>query len=333
MNSLEYLKQCGTTVVIDTGEFESIQAYKPQDATTNPSLILAAAKKAEYQQLIDICVDYVLENHKRLDTENKALIALDRLLVEFGSKILELIPGRVSTEVDARLSFDQKATVRKALELVSLYEAKGISKERVLIKIAATYEGILAARELESIYGVHCNLTLLFSFTQAVACAEAEVTLISPFVGRILDWYKAKGARHYAKNEDPGVLSVKQIFHYYKKFGYRTIVMGASFRNVGEIEELAGCDYLTISPTLLEAMVNSSTKIEKVLDSAKSSQFCKLDQLALIDNEPMFRFNLNEDQMATEKLSEGIRKFASDTESLLDLLKTKIQQKLRDAKL
>ncbi|KAG7876924.1 hypothetical protein KL905_005213 [Ogataea polymorpha] len=333
MNSLEYLKQCGTTVVIDTGEFETIKEYKPQDATTNPSLILAAAKKTEYQQLIDNCVDYVLENQKSLDIENKALIASDRLLVEFGSRILELIPGRVSTEVDARLSFDRKATVRKALDLVSLYEARGISKERVLIKIAATYEGILAARELESTYGVHCNLTLVFSFTQAVACAEAEVTLISPFVGRILDWYKAREARQYAKNEDPGVLSVKEIFDYYKKFGYRTIVMGASFRNVDQIEELAGCDYLTISPNLLEAMVKSNKRIEKVLDSARSSQRCKLDQSSFIDNEPMFRFNLNENQMATEKLSEGIRKFASDTESLLDLLKSRIQQRLRDSKL
>ncbi|KAG7753815.1 hypothetical protein KL924_005062 [Ogataea haglerorum] len=333
MNSLEYLKQCGTTVVIDTGEFETIHEYKPQDATTNPSLILAAALKAEYQQLINDCVDDVLENQGMLDIENKALVALDKLLVEFGSKILELIPGRVSTEVDARLSFDRKATVRKALDLVLLYQARGISKERVLIKIAATYEGILAARELESVYGVHCNLTLLFTFTQAVACAEAEVTLISPFVGRILDWYKDKEARNYARNEDPGVLFVKQIFDYYKKYGYRTVVMGASFRNVGQIEELAGCDYLTISPTLMEVMVKSNTRIEKVLDSSKSFQRCKLDRLALIDNEPMFRFNLNEDQMATEKLSEGIRKFASDTESLLALLRSRIQHRLRDSKL
>lgn len=322
-NSLEALKATGTVVVTDTGEFESIAKYKPQDATTNPSLILAAANKSEYAKLIDKAIEAVKSTHSGKFKEEQAELALDTLLVEFGSEILKIVPGRVSTEVDARLSFNKDATIKKALEIIDLYKAKGISKDRVLIKIASTWEGIQAARELESKHGIHVNLTLLFSFVQAVAAAEANATLISPFVGRILDWYKASTGKTYTSEEDPGVHSVQKIFNYYKKFGYKTIVMGASFRNVGEIKELAGVDFLTIAPKLLEELYNSSEPVPKKLDASAASSL-SLEKVSYVDDEASFRFLLNEDQMSTEKLSEGIRKFSADCVTLLKTLEDKL---------
>lgn len=237
-SSLDQLKAAGTTVVADSGDFQTIAKYKPQDATTNPSLVLAASKKPEYAKLIDEAVKYGKEHGKSVDEQVDA--TLDRLLVEFGREILKLVPGKVSTEVDARFSFDKKASVDKALHIIDLYKSLGIEKDRILIKIASTWEGIQAAKELQSKYGINTNLTLMFSLPQAVAAAEAGAYLISPFVGRIMDWYKAKEGREFAAHEDPGVKSVQQIFNYYKKYGYKTIVMGASFRNIGEITELAG---------------------------------------------------------------------------------------------
>lgn len=313
-NSLEQLKATGTVIVTDTGEFESIAKYKPQDATTNPSLILAASKKEEYAKLIDVAIDYAKD--KGSSKKEKANIALDRLLVEFGKKILDIVPGRVSTEVDARLSFDKQATINKALSIIDLYEKEGISRDRILIKIASTWEGIQAARELEEKHNIHCNLTLLFSFVQAVACAEAKVTLISPFVGRILDWYKASTGKDYDAESDPGVLSVRQIYSYYKKFGYKTIVMGASFRNVGEIKALAGCDFLTVAPKLLEELYNSQDDVPKKLDAAKALSD-DVEKVSYVDNEAQFRLLLNEDAMATEKLAQGIRNFGKDADTLL----------------
>ncbi|SGZ50311.1 CIC11C00000000636 [Sungouiella intermedia] len=319
-NSLEQLKATGTVIVTDTGEFESIAKYTPQDATTNPSLILAAAKKPEYASLIDIAIKYA--DDKGSSPKEKASIALDRLLVEFGKEILAIVPGRVSTEVDARLSFDKDATIKKALEIIKLYESIGINKDRILIKIASTWEGIQAAKELEEKHNIHCNLTLLFSFVQAVACAEAKVTLISPFVGRILDWYKASTGKEYDAESDPGVVSVRKIYNYYKKFGYNTIVMGASFRNTGEIKALAGCDYLTVAPKLLEELLNSTEDVPKVLDS-ESAQALEDTKVSYINDESEFRFLLNEDAMATEKLAQGIRGFAKDAETLLSQLEAR----------
>lgn len=319
-NSLEQLKATGTTIVTDTGEFESIAKYTPQDATTNPSLILAASKKPEYAKLIDVAVDYAKD--KGSTKEEKAALALDRLLVEFGKEILNIVPGRVSTEVDASLSFDKQATIDKAINIIKLYESVGISKDRILIKIASTWEGIQAAKELEEKHQIHCNLTLLFSFVQAVACAEAKVTLISPFVGRILDWYKNATGEQYTAETDPGVVSVKGIYNYYKKFGYDTIVMGASFRNVGEIKALAGCDFLTVAPKLLEELMNSNDAVPQVLkkETAVSSD---AEKVSYINNEAEFRFLFNEDAMATEKLSQGIRAFAKDARTLLKQLEEK----------
>lgn len=321
-NSLEALKATGTVVVADTGDFESIAKFTPQDATTNPSLILAAAKQDAYAKLIDAAVEYGKKHGSNIDEQVE--ISVDKLLVEFGTAILKVVPGRVSTEVDARLSFDKEATVKKALEIIKLYEAEGISKERVLIKIASTWEGIQAAQELEKDYGIHVNLTLLFSFSQAVAAAEANVTLISPFVGRILDWYKAKTGETYTAETDPGVESVKNIYNYYKKHGYKTIVMGASFRNVGEIKALAGVDYLTISPKLLDELMASQDPVPQVLDP-ESAKDQGSGRVSFINDESKFRFELNEDAMATEKLSEGIRKFSADIVTLFDLIKAKIQ--------
>jgi len=321
--SLDKLKATGTVVVSDSGDFDSIAVYKPQDATTNPSLILAAANKPAYQKLIDLAVQYGKSKGGDLDAQASA--ALDRLLVEFGKQILAIIPGRVSTEVDARLSFDKQATINKALHLIELYQSVGISKERILIKIASTWEGIQAARELESKHQIHCNLTLLFGFGQAVACAEAGVTLISPFVGRILDWYKKATGKNYEGDEDPGVQSVKQIFNYYKQHGYRTIVMGASFRNIGEIKALAGVDFLTISPSLLEELKNSAADVPKRLDAqAAAASSEKLEKVSFIDNEPEFRWELLQDQMAFDKLHEGIKKFAEDGATLKELLRKRI---------
>jgi transaldolase len=320
--SLDYLKQTGTTVVSDSGDFESIDVYKPQDATTNPSLILAAANKPGYARLIDVAVAEAKKKGGSLDEQTDA--ALDRLLVEFGREILQIIPGRVSTEVDARLSFDKEATKAKAHQLIALYDSVGIKKERILIKIASTWEGIQAARELERDHGIHCNLTLLFGFGQAVACAEAGVTLISPFVGRILDWYKKSTGKDYQGDEDPGVISVKKIFNYYKQHQYKTIVMGASFRNIGEIKSLAGIDFLTIAPPLLEQLKGSTEEVPKKLNSEAAKESDPIPKVSFVDDEPAFRWALLEEAMAFEKLHEGIRKFAEDGATLKDLLRKKL---------
>ncbi|KJA22579.1 hypothetical protein HYPSUDRAFT_54888 [Hypholoma sublateritium FD-334 SS-4] len=324
--SLDLLKQTGTVVVSDSGDFESIDVYKPQavsqDATTNPSLILAAAGKPGYARLIDTAVKY--GKAKGGSVEDQTNAAVDRLLVEFGKEILAIIPGRVSTEVDARLSFDKEATKAKAKELIALYESVGIKKDRILIKIASTWEGIQAARELERDDHIHCNLTLLFGFGQAVACAEAGVTLISPFVGRILDWYKKSTGKTYEGDEDPGVQSVKKIFNYYKQHGYKTIVMGASFRNIGEIKALAGVDFLTISPNLLEELKKSTAPVPQKLNASAAAQADPIPKVTFVDNEPEFRWSLLQDQMAFDKLHEGIKKFAEDGETLKKLIREKI---------
>jgi len=322
-SSLDQLKATGTTVVCDSGDFATIAKYKPQDATTNPSLILAASKKQEYAKLIDAAVDYGKDHGKDLDQKVDA--TLDRLLVAFGSEILKIVPGKVSTEVDARFSFDTKESVNKALHIIDLYKQLGIGKERILIKVASTWEGIQAARILQSEHGINCNLTLMFSLVQAIAAAEAGAFLISPFVGRILDWYKAAMKKDFAPQEDPGVKSVQSIFNYYKKFGYKTIVMGASFRNIGEITELAGCDYLTISPNLLEDLFNSTDKVEKKLDASSASSL-DIEKRSYVDDEALFRFEFNEEQMAVEKLREGISKFAADAVTLKGILKEKIEK-------
>lgn len=320
MSSLSQLKDL-TTVVADTGDFHAMEQFKPTDATTNPSLILAAANQKKYAHLIEKAAEYGKKSGSTLAEQVEA--ALDITCVLFGKEILSIIPGRVSTEVDARLSFNKEASIEKAKRLIALYEGLGVSKERILIKLASTWEGIQAAKELEEKYGIHCNLTLLFSFAQAVACAEAGVTLISPFVGRILDWYVAStDKKTYEAKEDPGVISVTKIYNYYKKFGYKTVVMGASFRNVGEIKELAGCDFLTISPKLLEELEESHDPIRKVL-SVESAKKCDLQKISL--DEAEFRWLMNEDQMATDKLCEGIRKFAIDVRKLEKLLQETIQ--------
>ncbi|GKZ23019.1 sedoheptulose-7-phosphate:D-glyceraldehyde-3-phosphate transaldolase [Aspergillus brasiliensis] len=321
-SSLDQLKASGTVVVCDSGDFATIGKYKPQDATTNPSLILAASKKPEYASLIDAAVAKGKTEGKTLDEQVDA--TLDRLLVEFGKKILEIIPGKVSTEVDARFSFDTQASIDKALHIIKLYEENGISRDRILIKIASTWEGIKAAQVLQSQHGINCNLTLMFSNVQAIAAAEAGAYLISPFVGRILDWYKAAHKRDYTAEEDPGVKSVQNIFNYYKKHGYKTIVMGASFRNTGEITELAGCDYLTISPNLLEDLFNSTAAVPKKLDAANAASL-DIPKKSYINDEALFRFEFNEEAMAVEKLREGISKFAADAVTLKDILKEKIQ--------
>ncbi|RJE24670.1 hypothetical protein PHISCL_02985 [Aspergillus sclerotialis] len=321
-SSLDQLKQAGTVVVCDSGDFATIGKYKPQDATTNPSLILAASKKPEYAPLVDVAVEYGKKEGKTLDEQVDA--TLDRLLVAFGQEILKIIPGKVSTEVDARFSFDTQASVNKALRIIKLYESLGISKDRILIKIASTWEGIQAAHILQTQHKVNCNLTLMFSTVQAIAGAEAGAFLISPFVGRILDWFKAAHKRDYTAAEDPGVKSVQNIYNYYKKHGYNTIVMGASFRNTGEITELAGCDYLTISPNLLEELYNSTNPVPKKLDPAGAAGL-DIPKRSYLKDEALFRYELNEDAMATEKLREGISKFAADAVTLKELLKQKIQ--------
>jgi transaldolase len=322
-NSLEALKASGTTVVCDSGDFATIAKYNPQDATTNPSLILAASKKPEYAKLIDAAVAYGKQHGKTLDEQVDA--TLDNLLVQFGKEILKIIPGKVSTEVDARFSFDTEQSVAKALHIIDLYKQEGISKDRILIKIASTWEGIKAAEILQSKHGINCNLTLMFSLVQAIAAAEAGAFLISPFVGRILDWYKAATKKDYSASEDPGVKSVQSIFNYYKKYGYKTIVMGASFRNIGEITELAGCDYLTIAPNLLEQLYNSSDDVPKKLDASQASSL-DIERKSYINNEADYRFYFNEEQMAVEKLREGISKFAADAVTLKSILQEKIQK-------
>lgn len=302
---LEQLKKF-TIVVADTGDFESMKAYQPQDATTNPSLILQAASKDEYKHLVEKAVSELKSS--QLGGAELLDATLDRILVLFGMEILKIVPGRVSTEVDARLSFDTEGTIDKARHLIAAYEKEGHSRERILIKIASTWEGIRAAEVLER-EGIHCNLTLLFSFAQAVACAEAGVKLISPFVGRILDWHKANTGKDYQGDEDPGVQSVRRIFNHYKKHGYKTEVMGASFRNKGEILALAGCDLLTISPSLLGELQSSNDEVTPKLTIGEA---LKSDSEKLRYDEKSFRFALNEDAMATEKTAQGIRGFAAD---------------------
>lgn len=321
-SALDQLKATGTTVVCDSGDFATIDKYKPQDATTNPSLILAASKKPEYAKLIDAAVEYGKNHGKTID--DKVDATLDSLLVQFGKEILKIIPGKVSTEVDARFSFDTEASVNKALRIIDLYKEQGISKDRILIKVASTWEGIKAAQILQSKHGINCNLTLMFSLVQAIAAAEAGAFLISPFVGRILDWHKAATKKDYSASEDPGVKSVQSIFNYYKKFGYKTIVMGASFRNTGEITELAGCDYLTIAPNLLEQLYNSTEAVPKKLDASGAASL-NIEKKSYINDEPTFRFDFNEEQMAVEKLREGISKFAADAVTLKDILRKKME--------
>lgn len=321
-SSLEQLKATGTVVVSDSGDFESIGKYKPQDATTNPSLILAATQNPGYAKLIDVAVNSGKSEGGSI--KEKVDASLDRLLVEFGKEILKVVPGKVSTEVDAEFSFSTEGSVKKALHIIELYKSIGIDKSRVLIKIASTWEGIQAARILQRDHGINVNLTLMFSQVQAIAAAEAGTFLISPFVGRILDWYKAKTGKTYSKEEDPGVESVKKIFDYYKKFGYKTIVMGASFRNIGEITELAGCDYLTISPNLLEELLASDAPVPKKLDASGAASL-NIEKKNYLDCESSFRFDFNEDQMAVEKLREGISKFAADAITLKDILRKKIE--------
>ncbi len=313
MNQLDSLKQF-TTVVADTGDFKQFSAFQPQDATTNPSLILKAVQKADYQPLLKDTVARFKD--RPLDD------IMDRLLVRFGCEILSIIPGRVSTEVDARLSFDTQATVARAERLVELYRAEGIAAERVLIKVASTWEGIQAAAQLER-SGIRTNLTLLFSFCQAVACGQARVQLISPFVGRIYDWYKKSAGAAWVEADnaganDPGVKSVRQIYQYYKHFGIATEVMGASFRNTGQITALAGCDLLTISPELLAQLAASEQPLAKALDAAEARAL-KLERVQF--DEAGFRYALNEDAMATEKLAEGIRAFAADAAKLEQLMR------------
>lgn len=306
MNTLDQLKQF-TTVVADTGDFNAMRAYTPRDATTNPSLILKAVQQEAYKPLFSATV--AAHKGKGIDA------IVDQVLIRFGLEILNIVPGRVSTEVDARLSFDTAGTIAKARELIGLYAASGIGKERVLIKIAATWEGIQAATVLEK-EGIHCNLTLLFSPVQAAACAEGGITLISPFVGRILDWYKKRDGKDFTAEEDPGVQSVRFIYAYYKHYGYRTEVMGASFRNIGEILALAGCDLLTISPDLLNQLQGMNEPVERKLIPGKAATApIKLDT-----SEPAFRYALNNDAMATEKLAEGIRAFAVDAGKLESLI-------------
>jgi transaldolase len=306
-NLLSQLKEF-SVIVADTGDFESIRKYQPRDATTNPSLLLKAAEMPDYQDL----VQRVLSEAKRasLPADQRVALALDRLAVAFGVEILKIVSGRVSTEVDARLSFDTDGSVSKARLLIGYYEQAGIPRERVLINLASTWEGIRAAAQLTG-EGIHCKLTLLFSFPQAVACAEAGVQLISPFVGRILDWSKkSTGRSEYPPAEDPGVLSVIRIYDYYKKYGYKTEVMAASFRNLGEILELAGCDLMTISPALLEELQKTSGQLTRKLSPDKAATRCQSPKT--LYDEKTFRWALNEDQMATEKLSDGIRLFAAD---------------------
>ncbi len=303
-NQLEQLKKM-TTVVADTGDIEAIAKFQPQDATTNPSLLLKAASLSNYQSLLSESVNWAKEQSN--DAVQQVIDAADKLSVLIGLEILNIVPGRISTEVDARLSFDTQASIEKAHKLMAMYNEAGISNDRILIKLASTWEGIKAAEQLEQ-SGINCNLTLLFSFAQAQACAEAGAYLISPFVGRILDWYKkSTGKTEYAADEDPGVVSVTKIYNYYKAKGFKTVVMGASFRNSGEILALAGCDRLTISPQLLDELANTEGNVEQKLSDDHQPQ-PQQDSLT----EAQFRWLMNEDAMATEKLSEGIRNFAID---------------------
>src|SRR6266446_1691617 len=317
LNQLEQLRKF-TKIVADTADFESIKEFKPQDATTNPSLVYAATQKPEYAHLLD----EVLADRKKSGLSGAAQIEdiCDHLLVQFGCDILEIVSGRVSTETDARLSFDVEGSIRKARQLVKLYEEHKVPHERVLIKVASTWEGINAAEQLQR-EGIRCNLTLMFSLPQAVRCAEAKVQLISPFVGRIYDWYKAANKRDYVGSEDPGVQSVNEIYTYYRKFDYKTEVMGASFRNVRQILELAGCDLLTISPELMEELSKSNEPVERKLTPEKAKS-AKIEKLEL--DETKFRWMLNDNAMAYEKTGEGIRKFAADVVKLEKFVASKL---------
>lgn len=318
---LEQLKKM-TTVVCDTGDINSIKQYGPTDATTNPSLIYQASQEKDYQFLIDDAIQYGL--NKGENDVHRMHCIMDKLFVNFGVEILKIVPGRVSTEVDARLSFDLEGTLHKATTLIGLYEAAGIDRKRVLIKLASTWEGAQAAKILEK-EGIHCNMTLMFSLVQAAACAEAGATLISPFVGRILDWYKqSEKVEGYPAEKDPGVLSVTDIFNYYKKFGYKTQIMGASFRNEGEILELAGCDLLTIAPKFLETLSKDTGKVEQKLFTQHAEHERKGKWVV---DEKEFRYALNDNAMATEKLAEGIRKFAADTIKLENEIKARMKAK------
>ena len=318
LSQLDQLKKF-TKVVADSGDFATLKQYAPQDATTNPSLIFKAAQMPAYKGI----VEKAIADTRKSGASGKALLSqvMDYVLVLFGMEILKIVPGRVSTETDANLSFDTEALVNKAHRFIELYKQNGIPRERVLIKIASTWEGIRAAEILQK-EGIQCNLTLLFSLPQAVACAEAKVKLISPFVGRIMDWYKAKEKKDFAPAEDPGVLSVKEIYAYYKKFGYETEVMGASFRNKGEILELAGCDLLTISPQLLGELMSSNETVARKLDPQTAKQD-KIERMPL--NEKKFRWLLNENAMGTEKTSEGIRLFNADSVKLEEFISRQIQ--------
>jgi len=318
LNQLEQLKKF-TKVVADTADFESIKDFKPEDATTNPSLVYAATQKQQYTRLLD----EVLADRKKSGLSGHAQIEdiCDHLLVQFGTDILEIVPGRVSTETDARLSYDVEGSIKKARQLIKLYQERKIPRERVLIKIASTWEGLNAAEQLQK-EGIRCNLTLMFSLPQAVRAAEAKVQLISPFVGRIYDWYKKENKRDYTGPEDPGVQSVQEIYSYYKKFGHKTEVMGASFRNVGQIRELAGCDALTISPELMKELAESQEPLERKLDPEKAKA-AKIDKLEL--DEKKFRWLLNDNAMAYEKTGEGIRKFAADMVKLEKFVASKIK--------
>jgi transaldolase len=322
MTLLESLKKY-TTVVADTGDIEAIARHRPQDATTNPSLLYHAAQMPMYRHLVEEAAELALErggSHEEMASE-----FIDSLFVLFGWEILKVVPGRVSTEVAASLSFDTAGTIVKARQLISLYERKGVARERILIKIASTWEGIRAAELLEK-EGTHCNLTLLFSFAQAVACAEAGVTLISPFVGRIYDWYKnERGGKEIPADQDPGVSSVTRIYNYYKKYGFKTQVMGASFRNVNQIVRLSGCDLLTISPELLDQLEQAEDALDRKLDPA-NAQTTKEERLHL--DEKTFRWMHNEDAMATEKLAEGIRKFNSDARHLEEYALSQVAEKV-----
>jgi transaldolase len=316
-SQLDQLKQF-TTVVADTGDFESMREYSPQDATTNPSLILKASQNEAYRPL----VDQAIREHAGSSLAGDDLVAavIDRVLILFGVAILEIVPGRVSTEVDARLSFDVDGTVAKARRIIELYAAEGIDRERVLIKVASSWEGIRAVEQLED-EGIHCNMTLMFALEQAIAAADAGAQLISPFVGRIYDWFKASTGKEYTGADDPGVRSVNEIYAYYKKFGYPTEVMGASFRNVGQVLELAGCDLLTISPGLLEELQGGEGEVQRKLDPAAVDAM-QIERIELDEN--AFRYRMNEDAMATEKTAEGIRKFAADMVKLEDLVRKEL---------
>lgn len=318
MNKLDQLKKL-TTIVSDTGEFDEIKSYRPTDATTNPSLVLAASTKPEYQFLIDEAVQWGKKNGK---TPKECIEqSLDKVFINFGLEILKIVPGRVSTEVDARLSFDVEGSVKKARHLISLYEAAGMDRKRILIKLASTWEGVKAAEILEK-EGIHCNMTLLFSLGQAIASAQASATLISPFVGRILDWYKkSENKESYPPAQDPGVISVTQIFNYYKKMGIKTQIMGASFRNIDEILELSGCDLLTIAPKLLQELQTAEGPVTRKLDPAAAQ---KMNPEKIVVDEKTFRWMLNENPMATDKLAEGIRNFAKDNVKLEKMIEQRL---------